>query len=131
MIDKAIKYIYDHLNSVKSKLDENTNYHFYVFGFSRGATCARLFTELTTRDEGEKLPREKEFGQETSKVANIYEKHKKRIPFMESTFIDGLNIKRDNVTVEEIEVELLQAIKQIQEEENNESNLTEWCEKSR
>ena len=34
-------------------------------------------------------------------------------------------LSRENVTVEEIEAELLQAIKQIQEEENNESNLTE------
>lgn len=100
LVSKAIKYIYDHLNSVKSKLDENTNYHFYVFGFSRGATCARLFTELTTRNVGEKLPREKEFGQETSKVANIYEKHKKRIPFMETTFIEGLTINREKVKVD-------------------------------
>lgn len=100
LVSKAIKYIYDYLISVKSKLDENTNYHFYVFGFSRGATCARLFSELTTRNEGKTLPREKEFGQETSKVANIYKENNNRIPFMESTFIDGLNIKRDNVTVD-------------------------------
>lgn len=100
LVSKAIKYIYDFLNSIKSKLDENTNYHFYVFGFSRGATCARLFAELATRDENETLPREKEFGQKTSKVANIYKKNNKRIPFMERTFIDGLNIKRHNVEVE-------------------------------
>ena len=100
LVSKAIKYIYDYLVSVKSKLDENTNYHFYVFGFSRGATCARLFSELTTRNEGKTLPREKEFGQETSKVANIYKENNNRIPFMESTFIDGLNIKRDNVKVD-------------------------------
>lgn len=100
LVSKAIKYIYDFLNSIKSKLDENTEYHFYVFGFSRGATCARLFSELTTRNEGKTLPREKEFGQETSKVANIYKENNNRIPFMERTFINGLNIKRGNVKVD-------------------------------
>lgn len=54
LVSKAIKEITDWLQSKKNYFDENTKYHFYVFGFSRGSTCARLFTELTTRDTGKR-----------------------------------------------------------------------------
>lgn len=102
LVSKAIDYIYNFLNSksIKSKLNNDIKYHFYVFGFSRGATCARLFTELATRKENQKLNREAEFGQETSKVKDIYDSNGKRIPFMETNFIEDIEIKRENVSVD-------------------------------
>ncbi len=100
LVSKAVKYIHLFLEGIKGKLSDNTKYHFYVFGFSRGATCARLFAELTTRDVGKKLDREYEFGQETSKVQNIYDKEKKRLPFMETDFLKTVLINRKYVTVD-------------------------------
>lgn len=110
LVSKAIKYIHLFLREKNSLLSEKTNYHFYVFGFSRGATCARLFAELTTRDEGKTLLREEEFDQETSKVKFLYDREKKRLPFMESDFLKtdeygmgdklGVRINRANVKVE-------------------------------
>ena len=99
LVSKAIKNIYEYLNSIRSQLEKNTQYHFYVFGFSRGATCGRLFTELVTRDiSSEALPREYEFGQETSKVKNLYKNG--RLHFMEEGFIPKLEIDRNKVKVE-------------------------------
>ena len=98
LVSKAVKYVYNYLNNYKSLLNSNTKYHFLVFGFSRGATCARLFTELTTREPGKTLPREKEFSQETSKVQHLLKDG--RLPFMEKDFIKGVTIVRKNVTVD-------------------------------
>lgn len=100
LVSKAVKYVYNYLTSVDN-LDDDTKYHFYVFGFSRGATCARLFAELATRNEGLKLKREKEFGQNTSKVKRLYDGSNERLPFMEKHFLnDKPLIKRENVTVD-------------------------------
>lgn len=100
LVSKAIKYVYNYLTSVDN-IDENTKYHFYVFGFSRGATCARLFAELATRDEGKTLDREKEFGQNTSRVKQLFDKKSGRLPFMEKDFLNAKPlIKRANVTVD-------------------------------
>lgn len=99
LVSKALKNITDWLQSMKIYFNENTAYHFYVFGFSRGATCARVFTELTTRDKGEKLNREFEFAQNTSHVAHLMQDG--RIPFMEQQYFGGNPIiKRENVTVD-------------------------------
>ncbi len=101
LVSKAVKYVFNYLTTICSKCDENTKYHFYVFGFSRGATCARLFAELATRDEGKHLDREKEFSQDTSKVKHLYDKKGGRLPFMEKDFLKGTPIiKRENVTVD-------------------------------
>lgn len=99
LVSKALKDIMDFLSKKVSYLDEHTNYHFNVFGFSRGATCARLFAELATRDEGTTLEREREFWQATSRVSQLAEKNK-RVPFMETGFIENLIINREYVTVD-------------------------------
>lgn len=62
LVSKAIRRITNDVLSSRG-IDNNTKFHFYVFGFSRGSTCARLFTHLITRDQNAKpLPREAEFG---------------------------------------------------------------------
>lgn len=104
LVSKAVKHIYSYLKTNTSILSDDTKYHFYVFGFSRGSTCARLFSELATRDIGKRLDREKEFGQDTSKAKSLYDEKSGRLPFMETEFLvkdgKGVYIKRDNVTVD-------------------------------
>ena len=104
LVSKAVKYIHTYLNNIQSKeiikLSNDTEYHFYVFGFSRGATCARLFTELATREKGSKLNREYEFGQDTSKVKDLFDKKNNRIPFMEGSFVSGIDINKEKVFVD-------------------------------
>lgn len=62
-VSKAIKYISERIDLEESNNNTNiTNIHFYIFGFSRGSTCARLLSYLIARSkEGKELPREKEF----------------------------------------------------------------------
>lgn len=99
LVSKAIYHIYTHLIGRVERFDKNTKFHFYVFGFSRGSTCARLFSHLTTRDIEDKLPREKEFGQETSMAKSLMVDD--RLPFMEPKFLsEKFNIDRENVTVD-------------------------------
>ena len=60
LVSRAIRLVTNYLLSLN--LDkQNINIHFDVFGFSRGATCARLFSYLVARGKDEVLPREKEF----------------------------------------------------------------------
>ena len=60
LVSKAVRYVTNYVNSIIK--DQDTKFHFYVFGFSRGSTCARLFSYLLTRDKNEKLnKREHEF----------------------------------------------------------------------
>lgn len=63
LVSKAIKRVTEYINSLDSNIDTNTKLHLYVYGFSRGATCARLFSYITTRGVNDKLPgvREQEF----------------------------------------------------------------------
>lgn len=53
------------VNIVKTRLKgfdlSDAEVHFHVFGFSRGATCARLFSHLVVRGAGKALPCESEF----------------------------------------------------------------------
>lgn len=118
LVSKAMKYVYDYIAINKKRLNPDTKYKFYLFGFSRGATCARLFAHAVSRDLGNNttLPREDEFGEDTSKVQLIYRKYNddkkvkskipfknnkpKRIPFMETDFVNGLTINKENVSVE-------------------------------
>lgn len=117
LVSKAMKYVYEYISINKSHLNVDTKYKFYLFGFSRGATCARLFAHTVSRDlDKATLPREGEFGEDTSKVQLIYRKYNddnkvkskipfknnstKRIPFMETNFVKGLTINRENVSVE-------------------------------
>lgn len=61
-VSKAVQYIYNQISiEIHRGLSKIRNIHFYVFGFSRGATCARLLSYLIAREEGQVLPREHEF----------------------------------------------------------------------
>lgn len=61
LVSKAIKHVSEYIESVKSNFSNKTTLHFYIFGFSRGATCSRLFSHLLTRSKDSLLKREHEF----------------------------------------------------------------------
>lgn len=63
LVSKAVKYVVSFIEIHKPLLNDIVNVHFFVYGFSRGSACARLFSHLVTRDKGSKLPqiRENEF----------------------------------------------------------------------
>ena len=68
LVSKAVRSVSDFLLSLQNQISSDTKVHFYIFGFSRGATCARLFSHLITRSpNGERLPREKDFSNFLSK----------------------------------------------------------------
>ncbi len=62
LVSETVLYIHNILLFYKQKADD-IEIHFYIYGFSRGATCARLFSHLLLRDKAP-LPnhREDEFG---------------------------------------------------------------------
>lgn len=64
-VSKAVKYISERIDSEKDNhFATIKGIHFYVFGFSRGSACARLFSYLVARSAGDPvgvLDREKEF----------------------------------------------------------------------
>lgn len=100
LVAKACDYIYRYLVTQKLFIDENTRFHFYVFGFSRGSTCARLFAQLATRKEGCVLTCEPELVKYTKEC-----NRKNRLAFLEKDFLtfntSGVGvIKRTNVFVE-------------------------------
>lgn len=71
-VSKAIKYISERVDIEKSANTEIEKIHFYVFGFSRGSTAARLFSYLVARERENgsptgKLGKEKEFDRYLSK----------------------------------------------------------------
>ncbi len=97
---KGCDYIYRYLSPLKKRLNENTKYHFFVFGFSRGSTCARLFSQLVTRKEGNKLSCESELCKYSKESIR-----NGRIAFMEHNFLtDKVSgegaINRNNVNVD-------------------------------
>ena len=61
LVAKAVNIIRKRLSSLNKTDYPNTEIHFDVFGFSRGATCARLFAYLAVRGSGERLGCEEEF----------------------------------------------------------------------
>lgn len=64
LVSKAVYYINNFIESIKSQFPKGgkVNIHFNVFGFSRGATCSRLFSYLVTRGDADNMGiREKEF----------------------------------------------------------------------
>lgn len=77
-VSKAIKYISTRIEA--EEINKSTvidKIHFYVFGFSRGSACARLFSFLVARSAGEPagvLPKESEFD---SYLSGKYYKNKK------------------------------------------------------
>ena len=60
LVCKAVAMVKTRLGCYKGE-ESNTELHFDVFGFSRGATCARLFSYLAVRGKNEILPCEEEF----------------------------------------------------------------------
>lgn len=72
LVSKAVYYVNNYIESIKSTFqNEAVNIHFNVFGFSRGAACSRLFSNIVTRGAGESLgKREKEFADFYAK--NLY-----------------------------------------------------------
>lgn len=82
LVSKAIMAVHTRLipfrnNSVELKFD--------IFGFSRGAACARLFAYMVSRKKDDTLPREAEFRKYYCK--SLFEKDKKkdkkRLPFLD------------------------------------------------
>lgn len=64
LVSKAVYYVNNFIESIKSQFPKGgkVNIHFNVFGFSRGATCSRLFSYLVTRGDADNMGiREKEF----------------------------------------------------------------------
>ncbi len=62
LVSKAVQRVTHDISS-RSGITNSTKFHFYLFGFSRGAACARLFSHLLTRGPKEKINRESEFGE--------------------------------------------------------------------
>ena len=64
-VSKAIKYIGERIEAEEYNPNTIIDYiHFYVFGFSRGSACSRLFSFLIARSAGDSegtLDKEKEF----------------------------------------------------------------------
>ena len=90
LVCKAVAMVRERLKAVPVDAYPNTEVHFDVFGFSRGATCARLFSFLALREgTGQKLNCEPEF--EDSMAKKYYDSN-----FLH--FLDELGLK--SVTVD-------------------------------
>ncbi|MCD8203195.1 MAG: DUF2235 domain-containing protein [Prevotella sp.] len=92
LVSKAVKTVRTILSAYNDEDKGNITLHFDVFGFSRGATCSRLFSYLVARETGEevtnsydeRLPnnREAEFGSYYAK--QYYDKKEEKLQFLES-----------------------------------------------
>ena len=71
LVAKAVNMVRQRLNGIPVRLLPKTEVHFDVFGFSRGATCARLFSYLAVRTGQNSLGCEEEF--EDSAAKKYYE----------------------------------------------------------
>lgn len=60
LVGKAVKMVKVRLKGFDVT---NAEVHFHISGFSRGATCARLFSHLIVRKNGDPLPCENEFSE--------------------------------------------------------------------
>jgi len=90
LVSKGIRVVTDYVKGLESEIDDSTKVHLYVFGFSRGATCARLFTHIVTRerDDSEILKiREKEFEDFIPKLMK-----KGRVKFLDDSIKKWKNI---------------------------------------
>lgn len=97
LVSKAVRAVTEYINSLSSQIDQNTKLRFYVFGFSRGATCSRLFSHLVTRSKTDKLPgREKEFNDHLS---NYFSNDKLHFLEKGSNPYD-IQIERANIRIE-------------------------------
>lgn len=98
LVSKAVKKITEYINSLKSEIDANTKLHLYVYGFSRGATCARLFSHILTRGANDTLPglREHEF----NAFLNEDYFENKRLSFLEKKCAHKTQLTSTNIKIE-------------------------------
>ena len=97
LTSKAIRYVTNYLNSQGANISQDTKLHFYIFGFSRGSACARLFANLITRKKGERIVRESEF---TEFLTNDYFVNN-RLAFLEADAgKNSFDITKENITVD-------------------------------
>lgn len=99
LVCKGVRRTTDYINSLNAEIDTETEIHFYIFGFSRGATCARLFSHLITRDKEQTLECENEF---KSFLPNKYF-DKNRLPFLEeykANVCCTTKIKREKIYID-------------------------------
>lgn len=87
LVSKAVSAVHSRLK-VFSNVNIDVRLHFDVFGFSRGAACARLFSYLVKRDKSDTLEkREVEFSKYYCK--DLYEDN--RLPFLDDYTYDTSN----------------------------------------
>lgn len=90
LVSKAVYYVNNYIESIKSEFKElnegeKINIHFNVFGFSRGASCSRLFSYLVTREKGDSLgKRETEFADFYAKGLYYGDGKKEKLHFLEN-----------------------------------------------
>lgn len=82
LVSKAVMYCQLYIESLSVTNKQEVEIHFDVFGFSRGAACARLFSYLVTRGKNGILGiREKEFGEHYA--SSRYNKKENRLAFLD------------------------------------------------
>lgn len=90
LVSKAVYYVNNYIESIKSEFKElnkgeKINIHFNVFGFSRGASCSRLFSYLVTREKDDSLgKREIEFADFYAKGLYEVNGNKGKLHFLEN-----------------------------------------------
>ena len=97
LVCRAVYYVTNYLNSQGANISQDTNLHFYIFGFSRGATCARVFANLITRGKDKRIARESEFTEFLPKDYFVND----RLAFLEAgAGKNSFDIKEEKITVD-------------------------------
>ena len=100
LVCKAVAMVRERLKDVKAADRPKTEVHFDVFGFSRGAACARLFSYLAIRtSKNQRLKCESEF--ENTLAKQYYKSNETFLHFLD--FLNEKKVKRfknENVTVD-------------------------------
>ena len=97
LTSRAVIFVTDYLNSQGANISQDTNLHFYIFGFSRGATCARVFANLITRGKNKSIVRESEFTEFLPKGYFVND----RLAFLEAgAGKNSFDIKEEKITVD-------------------------------
>lgn len=74
LVSKVVFMVQNILSGYSEERLEKADVHFDIFGFSRGATCARLFAQLVTREKESILPCENRF--KNSYASSCFKKNK-------------------------------------------------------
>lgn len=100
LVSKAISAVLNQLEFIGDKYEGKVELHFDVFGFSRGAACARLFAHMVRRDNNDILTREYEFSKYYCK--KWFEKGKEgknRLSFLDKyEYVPNLDCSNDKKT---------------------------------